>query len=129
MILLDTNALLWVVGDDDRLGSEARNRLAKADQVCFSAVSVAEIAIKHILGRLALPGGDRFPQIFSDSGLRELSFSAAHAAALCTDAALARHDPFDRMLLAQAAVERAQLLTSDRVLLALGLAGVFDARQ
>lgn len=129
MILLDTNALLWLVADSPRLGLQARARIEAADRVCFSAVSVSEIAIKHMLGRIDLPGGDAFPQIFADSGLSELAFASAHAAALLEDPALRRHDPFDRMLLAQASAERAELLTSDAVLLDLGRAGVADARR
>lgn len=129
MILLDMNALLWLVADSPRLGPEARERIGSADQVCFSAVSVSEIAIKHMLGRIALPGADAFPRIFAESGLRELPFTAHHAATLLEDPDLRRHDPFDRMLLAQASAERAELLTSDSVLLGMGRSGVVDARR
>lgn len=66
---------------------------------------------------LALPG----------QGLTELPLSGAHAAAVAELPALARHDPFDRLLLAQALVERGRLLTVDRRLLGLGLAWVVDA--
>ncbi len=56
MILLDTNALLWLYRDDDSLGGNARTAIIDADRVCFSAASVMEIMIKHLLGRLELPG-------------------------------------------------------------------------
>lgn len=42
---------------------------------------------------------------------------------------LARHDPFDRMLLSQARHEDLLLLTSDRQLLELGIDRVIDARR
>lgn len=129
MILLDTNALLWLVDDDPRLGPESRRLLIQQDRVCFSAISVSEIAIKHMLGRLTLPGSDTFPGVFSGSGLVELPFRSDHAVTLLGEPELARHDPFDRMLLAQRQVEDCYLMTSDRVLLALDRPGLLDARR
>lgn len=129
MILLDTNALLWLYRDDDSLGRNARTAIIDADRVCFSAASVMEIMIKHLLGRLELPGDGDVADRFSRSGLAELPFAAAHAEALGRFPALARHDPFDRMLLAQAAVERMTLLTSDGALLSLGESWIRDARR
>lgn len=88
-----------------------------------------EIVIKHMLGRLALPGGDTFPTPFVESGLAEVAFTGEHAAAMQADTALPRHDPFDRMLLAQARVERALLMTSDRTLLGFGEQWILDATE
>lgn len=127
-MLLDTNALLWFSIDDERLGPGARESIARADRVHYSAVSISEIVIKHMLGRIDLPGGERFPEVFGAMGLIELPFTARHANALREDPTLSRHDPFDRFLLAQARAEGMTLLTSDRVLLALGHPGVSDAR-
>lgn len=129
MILLDTNALLWLYRDDPSLGPRSRERITAAPRVHFSAASVLEITIKHQLGRLDLPGGDEFPEIFERSGLVELPLTAAHAVALAGFPDLARHDPFDRMLLAQARSESLDLLTSDARLLALGEPWVSDARR
>lgn len=129
MILLDTNALLWLYQDSPALGALSRERIARAPRAHFSAASVMEITIKHLLGRLPLPGGEGFPDVFERSGLLELPFSARHAAALTRFPELARHDPFDRMLLAQASVESLELLTSDATLLSLGHAWIGDARR
>lgn len=129
MILLDTNALLWVYHDSPRLGQASRALIAAADRTHFSSVSVMEIVIKTMLGRLELPGGDGFPEIFGRSGMVELQFSAAHAATMAEYPDLARHDPFDRMLLAQAKSERMTLLTSDAVLLGLGEDWIRDATR
>jgi len=129
VILLDTNALLWLYRDDALLGPESRRRIDGSQRVCFSAATILEITIKNMLGRLELPGGDGFPQVFADSGLVEVPFTAEHAAALAGFPALARHDPFDRMLLAQARSESMDLLTSDAALLALGEPWIRDARR
>ncbi|MBS1674709.1 MAG: type II toxin-antitoxin system VapC family toxin [Actinobacteria bacterium] len=128
MILLDTNALLWLLHADGRLGAEARKAIDAATVVYQSSASSSELMIKHMLGRLALPGGDRFPTVFSDAGLRELPFTSAHVVAMLRFPALTRHDPFDRMILAQADAERLTLLTADATLLALGETWIQDAR-
>lgn len=63
------------------------------------------------------------------SGLVELDFNANHAEAIPNFQSLARHDPFDRMILAQAQAEGLTLLTADETLLGLGLNFVVDARE
>lgn len=128
MILLDTNALLWVYEGSDRLG-ESAVRLLRRGRAHYSSVSVMEIVVKHMLGRIGLPGDAGFPSIFAESGLVELPFTGAHAAAMLADAQLARHDPFDRMLVAQARTERLRLLTSEKVLLKMGEPWIVDATR
>lgn len=126
-MLLDTNALIWLVHDSPRLGTLSRRLITDAPRVHFSSVSVAEISIKHRLGRVALPGGDAFPEIFASSGLTELSLRAKHAGTLLGFGDLIRHDPFDRLLLAQATSERLRLLTSNATLLGLDQDWILDA--
>lgn len=61
------------------------------------------------------------------AGLRELPVTAAHAESAAR-VSLPHRDPFDRILVAQAASERLALLTVDRMLLGAGLDHVRDAR-
>lgn len=128
-MLLDTNALFWVYLDADSLGSESRARIESSDTVHYSSMSIAEITIKHLLGKIQLPGGSQFPAVFDEMGLEELSFTTRHAQALLNEPELRRHDPFDRFLLAQAATEHLDFLTADRTLLALGKPWILDARR
>jgi PIN domain nuclease of toxin-antitoxin system len=127
-MLLDTNALIWLVHDSPRLGAMSRGLIEAEKQVHYSSVSVTEIAIKHMLGRMPLPGGAAFPGIFRSSGLIELPLHDSHAAALLGFETLVKHDPFDRLLLAQAKQERITFLTSDATLLALEEDWIRDAR-
>ncbi|WP_417508287.1 type II toxin-antitoxin system VapC family toxin [Microbacterium sp.] len=127
-MLLDTNALIWLVHNSPRLGSVSRGMIDNAPRVHYSSVSVSEIVVKHMLGRMPLPGGDEFPEIFAASGLSELPFRTEHAGALLDFESLVRHDPFDRFLMAQAKCERLRLLTSDSTLLALDHDWIIDAR-
>jgi PIN domain nuclease of toxin-antitoxin system len=112
-MLLDTNALLWVYFDSPRLW--------------FSSVSVLEITMKSMLGKLELSTDESISEIFRKSGFGELPFRAEHAATVADFPNLVLHDPFDRMLLAQASSEGMPLLTSDATLIGLGEKWVHDA--
>lgn len=125
-VLLDTNALIWLLADDARLGVTARQRLDDADLVCFSAASALEVTIKQMLGRLTLPG--ELLEAARAAHVVELALTATHARAISEFPTLVAHDPVDRMLLAQASVEGLALLTSDQSMLGLGLDWVIDAR-
>ena len=127
MILLDTSALLWLLTRDRRMGSAAQSQLAESGtSVHFSAVSIVEMTIKVMIGKLDLI--ELATESTRRAGLRELAFTAVHAEGLASFPDLVRHDLFDRMLLAQARVEGMQLLTSDRILLAAAPTLTIDAR-
>lgn len=127
MILLDTNAVFWLVRDPDLLGPTAARAIRAESRVCFSAVAQVEITIKRMVDRIDAPA-DLHSHLV-ERGLEELPLTAAHAAAMERFPILARHDPFDRLVLAQAAVEEAQLVTADGGLLELGLDWVLDASE
>jgi PIN domain nuclease of toxin-antitoxin system len=110
-LLLDTHIFLWWRTDSPRLGRRIRRTIATADLVWVSAVSGWEVAIKQALGKLRL--ADSFASMVAASEFDELVLTLRHTERLV---ALAPHhrDPFDRMLIAQAQVERATLVTHDR---------------
>jgi PIN domain nuclease of toxin-antitoxin system len=126
MILLDTNTLLWALGDPKKFGPGAFRLLAENAEVYSSPVSVFEVTIKTMLGKLSVPAD--FAALARQHGVLELPLTHVHADAVGLFPELARHDPFDRLILAQAFVEGFTLLTADRVLLSLGRAFVRDAR-
>lgn len=126
MLLLDSHVALWALNQDSRLGPVTTARLGEAAAVHVSAASVWELTIKAMLGRIQLP--TNFPDRLVDEGSVLLDVTAAHAEGLRRFPEVVRHDPFDRLLLAQASIENLHFLTADRVLLALGLDFVLDAR-
>ncbi len=128
-ILLDTNALIWLLGDisGGPLGDKAKQLINDADEVYVSSVSVLEIRIKTMLGKLI--SDNSLADDMSSSGLKSLSFDNNHADALTLFPTLVKHDPFDRMLIAQARVENMVLMTSDSVLLKLDIAQTVDSRK
>lgn len=125
MILLDTHVLWWLLDTPERLGPRARTTL-RASGAFASSLSVTELLIKTMAGKFVLPPD--FTELVSEQGPSWLSFTPSHAASLTTIPELVGHDPFDRMLLAQAHAERMSFLTADRLLLALDRDWIVDAR-
>lgn len=127
MLLLDSQALLWLLDDNPRLGPEARATIGSASRVHVSAATVWDLTIKTMLGKLTVPAG--LPAILADQGLQLLPVTAEHAEAIRDYPELVRHDPFDRLLVAQADRSGLRLLTADRVLLGLAKDFIVDAAK
>jgi PIN domain nuclease of toxin-antitoxin system len=116
-LLLDTHVLLWWQRDDRRLNAAARRAIATADLVWVSAASGWEVAIKSALGRLRLD--EPFRALVAADDFTELPLTLAHTERL--QSLPAHHtDPFDRILIAQALVERATIVSHDRALAPYG---------
>ncbi|RNL75382.1 type II toxin-antitoxin system VapC family toxin [Nocardioides marmorisolisilvae] len=125
MILLDTHVLLWIVTGQRRIGARATDSIRRADSVLASAISYVELEMKSRRRKLVVPPD--FPRLVHEQGIQPLAFTEKHAAGLRAVPALDGHDPFDRMLLAQAQIEGHAFATADSVLLELGLPWVLDA--
>jgi PIN domain nuclease of toxin-antitoxin system len=115
-LLLDTHTFLWWIANDDRLSTRARKVIADGENdVLFSTVSAWEIVIKAGLGRLLLPEEpERFvPRQVEANAFSVLPLHLGHAFRVSALPDVDR-DPFDRLLVAQAAVERLALVSGDR---------------
>ena len=111
-LLLDTNALIYLVGAPDAMRAEARDAVREpANDVFFSAANVWEIEIKVAKGTLARPASDLVAAA-TLQGYAELAISARHGEAA---GRLPTHhrDPFDRVLIAQAQAEGLTVVTRD----------------
>ena len=118
-LLLDTHAALWWIGGDRRLGEQARAELEDdANEVLLSAAVVWEVAIKRSLRKLEAPG--EFAGTLLQADVRGLPVSVEHAS-LVERLPWHHRDPFDRLLVAQASVEGAALVTADEGLRAYGV--------
>jgi PIN domain nuclease of toxin-antitoxin system len=116
-ILLDTQIVLWALGGHRRLPREAR-RLIDKSEVYVSGASIWEVAIKSALGKLEADPVT-VNEALAPSGFEELVVSGEHAAYVARLPAHHR-DPFDRLLLAQSALEALVFLTADTQLAAYG---------
>lgn len=115
-LLLDTHILLWAAGEPDQLSSKAKALIEDPEnQLYFSAVSLWEISIKNKLGRVDFKVDLAvLRRNLIDNGFEEIAINSAHA--IGVDALPNIHkDPFDRMLIAQTAVEGITLMTSDSI--------------
>lgn len=118
-LLLDTHAALWWLADDDRIGVDAARQLDDAsNRVLLSAAVAWEVAIKRALGKLHAPAD--LAATLLEAGAQPLPITLAHASAVET---LPWHhrDPFDRMLVAQAIVEGATIVSRDDRLQSYGV--------
>jgi PIN domain nuclease of toxin-antitoxin system len=110
-LLADSHVVLWHVLDDPRLGPAPTEMIEAEDSEVFvSTASLWEIAIKAAIGKLDAP--DDLPERIPALGFQMLSVEAEHAWRV---RALPLHhgDPFDRLLIAQAQVERLAIVSAD----------------
>lgn len=113
--LLDSHALLWWWFDPDRLSTAVRELLCTpATPVLVSAASVWELSLKHHQGKLPELSGAiaDLPGLLQADGFEGLPISLAHGLRAGSYSQPHR-DPFDRMLAAQAELNRLVLLTAD----------------
>ena len=116
-LLLDTNVVLWILSDPQRLTKRAR-RLVEDDRndLFFSLASVWEVAIKIAKGKLTIPGGSAeslLPEL-QKLGVVLLPIDQPSILRTQTLPQFPDHkDPFDRILVAQAVELGLTILTAD----------------
>jgi PIN domain nuclease of toxin-antitoxin system len=116
--LLDTHALLWLIGEPERVPAETRDTLAlESTTILVSAVSALEVATKHRIGKLPEGGvvAATWEDRLADLDAEGLPVSARHAL-LGGSLEWDHRDPFDRLLVAQALVENVPLVSADAVM-------------
>jgi PIN domain nuclease of toxin-antitoxin system len=117
-LLLDTHAFLWFITDDPQLSAAAKVLIADADnEILVSPASYWDIAIKVSIGRylLTVPYETFITQSIDGNGFTILPIEPGHMAVLT---AMPSHhrDPFDRLLVAQAQVEKVSVVSHDGIL-------------
>ena len=115
--LFDTQLLIWLLLEPHRFPRRAAAMFSDADsQIFFSTTSVWEVAIKFKKRPDSFTLAPRsFRTALLRSGLLELSLTSQHAIPTAVLPLLHR-DPFDRILVAQAAAEGMTLVTADALL-------------
>ncbi|HLB42779.1 MAG TPA: type II toxin-antitoxin system VapC family toxin [Gammaproteobacteria bacterium] len=115
--LLDTHVLLWWLFDDPSLSKHAKNTITSPDSRIFvSSVSGWEISIKHHIGKLPHISHlvKELPLYIRRERFEILPISFEHA--IAAGGLDGKHkDPFDRMLIAQARMEKLVLISNDKV--------------
>ena len=115
-LLLDTHAFIWWDSTPDKIPAATLLLLEDADNpVSVSLASLWEIQIKTQLGKLALRTdlAEVLRQQQTENGIGLLPISLPHILEL--DQLPYHHkDPFDRLIVAQARIEQAAIITGDR---------------
>lgn len=115
--LLDTNALLWFLGNDKKLSHRARQLIeSSSNESCLSIVSLWEIAIKTVLGKLDLaePFEQMFPKQLQLNRIEVLDITVDNLVKLTT-LPFHHRDPFDRLIIAQGLVEGLPIISVDTI--------------
>jgi PIN domain nuclease of toxin-antitoxin system len=113
-LLLDTHVLIWALENNSTLSNNARNAIIDGNNMVFvSSVSVWEISIKKAIGKLEIP--DNLHQEIKLHRFTELNINFEHAL-LAGKLPDIHKDPFDRMLIAQAIIEKLTLVTRDTLI-------------
>jgi PIN domain nuclease of toxin-antitoxin system len=122
--LVDTHVLLWLLGEPDRIPDEILRELGNTrNRLLVSAASAMEVGTKVRLGKLepARHLVDSWSARIRDIGGEELPITALHALS-AGSMVWDQRDPFDRILVAQAAGDNLTLVTTDTAM--RGLQGV-----
>jgi PIN domain nuclease of toxin-antitoxin system len=122
-LLLDTHAFLWFITADPRLGANAKSSIENpANQRLLSTASLWEMAIKLSLGKLIL--AKPFDTLIADqlaaNAIDILSIEVSHVTAV-SKMPFHHRDPFDRLLVAQAIVERIPIVSAETTFDAYGV--------
>jgi PIN domain nuclease of toxin-antitoxin system len=122
-LLLDSVALIWWYGGNSKFSKSVRTQI-ESDQylVYVSAASAWEIATKVRQGRLpeAVALIEHFDDYLIEQEFTTLPVTVAHAK-LGGGLASPHKDPFDRLIAAQAQLERLPVVTCDPAFTLLGV--------
>ena len=114
--LLDTNVFLWFVARQKDLSANAETLIESSDNYIYlSLVSIWELAIKFKTGKLDLippPFSEWIDRELTVNSFRLLPINISHVK-LVAELPLVHRDPFDRLIVAQAQVERLPIITND----------------
>ena len=113
-LLLDTHVLLWAAVIPERLSPTTRTLIEDEEhELCFSAASLWEVAIKFGMGRNDFDVDPRLlRRALLENNYSEVAVTGSHAVAVDLLPPIHR-DPFDRLLVAQAQIEAMTLVTAD----------------
>ena len=116
-LLLDTHAFLWWVDDAPELSAAARRAIGDvSNECCLSVASCWEMAIKASLGKLRLAKTvERFvSEQVTANGFTLLNIELRHTAKV-EKLPFHHRDPFDRLLIAQAMMEKLSIVSADSI--------------
>ncbi len=116
-LLLDTHTFIWFVTDNPKLSDTARGLINYGNnEILLSIASIWEMAIKQSTGKLSfgLPFRVFIEQQVSFNRIDILNINLDHIEVVVT-LPFHHRDPFDRLIIAQAMVEKIPILSADSI--------------
>ena len=112
--LLDTQALIWALENNPRLSAKASNLITNGDNTLWvSIASLWEMAIKLSINKLELTQPlDEIIRRLPEMEVSILTVQPEHVLVV-EKLPLFHRDPFDRIIIAQAIVEKFEIISSD----------------
>lgn len=116
-LLFDTHTLIWFLEGDDNLSRKVKQYIENPEHIKFVSIATFwEIAIKVSLNKLVMRISiDDLKRIIWESSLEVLPITADHAL-FVSQLPFHHRDPFDRILVAQASIERMTIASKDEAL-------------
>lgn len=112
MLIIDTHILLWALYDSEKLSKRAILAI-KNEDCCVSIASLWEIAIKQSLGKLQLSQSiEEIAEQCDKHGVAIIGIEPKHCQKQI-ELPFIHKDPFDRIIIAQAATEGYTIVTAD----------------
>jgi PIN domain nuclease of toxin-antitoxin system len=116
VIYLDTHVAAWLyAAGADLLSEEAARRIESAEEIRISPMVRLELQYLYEIGRVTQPATLVLDALQAALGLR-ICDAPFPAVARAAESETWTRDPFDRMIVAQASLREAPLITRDRVL-------------
>ncbi|EOQ97830.1 PIN domain protein [Leptospira wolbachii serovar Codice str. CDC] len=114
--LLDTHALLWVIGDSKQLSKKITSIIQdQNNQILVSSISLWEISLKYKLGKLKLSGfkPEDIPIFLEKLNINTIELTLLDASSYHNLKEDFHRDPFDRMLIWQCISRKLTLISKD----------------
>ncbi|TGN08697.1 type II toxin-antitoxin system VapC family toxin [Leptospira ilyithenensis] len=114
--LLDTHALLWVIGDSKQLSKKAATIIQdQNNQILVSSISLWELSLKYKLGKLKLSGfkPEDIPKFLEKLNINTIELNKEDASSYHNLKEDFHRDPFDRMLIWQCISRKLTLISKD----------------
>jgi len=113
-LLLDTHAAIWFFNGENTLSETAKKAILDTSNIKYLSIASAwEVAIKLSIGKLDIAGKTAdFIQDAEANGFIFVPITAAHLTVL-ESLPMIHRDPFDRLLVATAIVEKMIIITAD----------------
>jgi PIN domain nuclease of toxin-antitoxin system len=117
MIYLDTHVVLWLYSrKGEGLSERARWLIEYDPEILISPIVLLEVDYLHEIGRTTLGSGPVFQYLHQQIDLKACKKSFIDVIQTASQLSWTR-DPFDRIITAQAMIDRNNLITKDRIIL------------